>query len=142
MQSDAFSNREEASSRSGKQILFVDDELLLVEMAKTMLARMGYCVTALTNGSEALEVFTGSPDSFDLVITDEAMPGMTGIALAREVLAVRKNMPVIICTGDSEIALFEKAKEAGILEFVLKPATKKEMAQAIGRALEQGEDTK
>ena len=131
---------EEASSRSGKHILFVDDELLLVEMTKKMLERIGYRVTALTNGPEALEAFTGNPDGFDLVITDQLMPGMTGIALAEEVLAVRRNIPVIICTGDGEIASTDKANEVGIREFAIKPVTTKEMAQAIRRALEQGED--
>ena len=68
------------------------------------------------------------------------MPDMTGIALTKEVLAVRTDMPIILCTGYSETVSPEKAKEAGIREFVMKPVTKKEMAQAIRRVLEQGED--
>ncbi len=143
-QADAFSareeGREEVSTCSGKEhILFVDDEPAIVEMTKTMLERIGYRVTAFTDGSEALKVFTGDPDGFDIVITDQTMPDMTGIALAKECLAVRRNMPVIICTGFSEMVSPEKAKDAGIREFVLKPVTKKEMVQAIRRVMERGE---
>jgi DNA-binding NtrC family response regulator len=140
MHSDAFSIIEKASSCSEKKhILLVDDELLLVEMTKMMLERIGYRVTAFTDGSEALKVFAENPDSFDLVIADQIMPGITGIAFAKEVLAMDPDMPVVICTGDSEIASQESAGEVGIREFVIKPATRKEMAQATGRALEQGE---
>jgi CheY-like chemotaxis protein len=133
--------REEASFCAGKErILFVDDEPAIVEMTKTMLERIGYRVTAFSDCSEALRVFAGNPDGFDIVITDQTMPDMTGIALAKEVMAVRKNMPVIICTGFSETASPELARDAGIREFVLKPVTKREMAQAIRRVLEQRED--
>ena len=146
-QADAFSameeEQEEDSSCSGKEhILFVDDEAGRCGNDKEMLERMGYRVTALTDSPEALRVFTENPDSFDLVITDQTMPDKTGIALAKEVLAVRKDMPIIICTGYSETLSPEKAKEAGIREFVMKPVTKKEMAQAIRRVLEQKEDLK
>jgi CheY-like chemotaxis protein len=133
--------QEEASPCPRKEhILLVDDEPAIAEMTKTMLERIGYHVTALTDSSEALEVFTGNPDGFDLVITDQTMPGMTGIALAKEVLAVRKDMPITLCTGYSETVSPEKAKESGIREFVLKPVAKKEMAQVIRRVLEQREN--
>ena len=94
-QSDAFAaieeGGEEASSCSGKEhILFVDDEPAIVEMTKTMLERIGYRVTAFTDCYEALKAFTGNPAGFDIVITDQTMPDMTGLALAKEVLAKRK----------------------------------------------------
>ncbi len=128
---------------SGKEhILLVDDEPAVVQTTKTMLERIGCRVTALTDSSEALKVFTRNPDNFDLIITDQTMPDMTGIALAKAVLAVRKDMPVILCTGYSEIVSPEEAREIGIREFLMKPATKKEMAQAIRRALEQEENIK
>jgi PleD family two-component response regulator len=137
MQSDVFSTIEEVSSCSKKKhILFVDDEASIAEMTKMMLERIGYRVTALTDGSEALEVFTANPGSFDLVIADQGMPDMTGITLAKKLLAVRKNMPVIIYTGYSEEVSQEKAIEVGIREFVMKPVTKKEMASTIRRVLE------
>ena len=77
------------------------------------------------------------PAAFDLIITDQTMPEMTGVALAREVLAVRKEMPIILCTGFSETVSPEKAAKAGIRAFVMKPVTKKDMAQAIRRVLER-----
>ena len=142
-QSDASSTmeeEEEASSRSGKEhILFVDDEPAVVEMTKTMLERMGYRVTALTDGSEALKVFTGESGQLrsrhhrsdhaghDRHCPREGSPGG------------EKDMPIILCTGYSETVSPEKAKEAGIREFVMKPVTKKEMAQAIHRVLERSQ---
>jgi YesN/AraC family two-component response regulator len=99
-------------------------------------------VTALTDGSEALKVFMENPNSFDLIITDQTMPDMTGVALAQKVLAVRKDMSIILCTGYSEMVSPEKAQEIGIREFVMKPITKKDMAQAISRVSEQKETEK
>ncbi len=135
--------QEEASSCSGKEhILFVDDEPAIVEMTKTMLERSGYHVTAVTDASEALKVFTANPGSFDLIITDQTMPDMTGIVLAEEVLAMDPDMPVIICTGYSETVSPEKAKEIGIREFETKPVTRDEMDRAIRRVLGQGRSFK
>ncbi len=138
-QADAFATMEdEASCPRREHVLFVDDEPALAEMTKTMLERIGCRVTALTDGSEALKVFAANPRSFDLIITDQTMPEMTGIALAKEVLAVAPDMPIILCTGYSETVSQERAIEAGVREFLLKPVTKKEMAQAVRRVLEQG----
>jgi PAS domain S-box-containing protein len=135
--------KEEVSPCPRKEhVLFVDDEPGVMETTKTMLERIGCSVTALTDSSEALRMFTEKPGSFDLIITDQTMPDMDGLALTRGVLAVRKDMPVILCTGYSETVSQEKAIEAGVREFVMKPITKKEMAQAIRRVLEHGEDIK
>ncbi len=145
-QSDRSSTNQQegrASSCSGKErILFVDDETELLFMTKTMLERIGCRVTALADASEALKVFAGNPDSFDLIITDQTMPDMTGVALAKEVLSVRKDIPIILCTGDREAVSQEEAREVGIRDFVIKPFTKKELAQTIHRVLEQGENIK
>lgn len=102
-----------------------------------MLERIGCRITALTDASQALRVFMRNPRAFDLVITDQTMPKMTGIALAKRILAKRKEVPIILCTGYSETVSAEKAKEAGICEFIMKPIAKKEMEQAIRRALKQ-----
>jgi PAS domain S-box-containing protein len=133
----SIEEREEAPPCSqGAHILFVDDEPAVMEMTKTMLERIGCRVTASTNASEALKVFTANPHSFDLLITDQTMPDMTGVALAKNILAARKDMPVIICTGYSETVSPGKAEEAGIREFVMKPLAKRELADAIRRALD------
>jgi DNA-binding NtrC family response regulator len=100
-------------------------------MTKMMLVRIGCRVTAKTCGSEALKVFTENPDNFNFVVADQAMSDMIGIAFAKDSLAMRKNMPVIICTGDGEIASQESACGVGIRGFVIKPATSEEIPQGI-----------
>lgn len=114
-----------------EQILFVDDEELLADVSKEMLERMGYAVTVHTSGSEALAVFMEDPDRFDLVITDQTMPGMTGIELARQILAVRPALPIILCTGFSSVVDEEAARGAGIREFALKPLSREMIGQLI-----------
>ena len=88
---------------------------------------------------EALTIFMQDPKRFDLVITDQTMPEMTGVVLATKLLKVRPDLPIILCTGYSESVSTETAKEAGIREFVMKPASKKELAEAVHRALARPE---
>ncbi len=143
-QSDAVSaveREEDASFRQLRErVLFVDDEPTITSVTKAMLERMGCRVTALTDASEALRVFAGNPDGFDIVITDQTMPDMTGVALAKEIMTIRKDMPVILCTGYGEAVSQELAGEVGIRGFVLKPVSKTEMALAIRRAVEEKGD--
>jgi PAS domain S-box-containing protein len=126
----------------GKEsVLFIDDEPAIVEMTKAILEGMGCRVSAFTDPSDAIKAFTDRPAGFDLVITDQTMPKMTGVALAKEVLGVRKDMPIILCTGYSEMVTPEKAKEVGIREFVMKPITKREIAQTIKRVIGEEKDS-
>ena len=115
----------------GKQILFVDDEQLLLEMGTAMLKRMGHHVTARQSSKAALETFLHSPGGFDLVITDQTMPEMTGFELAGRILQIRPDLPIILCTGYSSVISAEQAKSLGIREFVLKPLTQKDMRQTL-----------
>ncbi len=123
-----------------ERILFVDDEKILAEMGKDMLERLGYHVTVRENGLEALETFQNQPDQFDLIITDQTMPGMTGSDLARRMMQIRPNIPIILCTGYSTIMSEEKAKSIGIKEFALKPLTKNDIAVLIRKILD-GDDS-
>ncbi|MEW6428812.1 MAG: ATP-binding protein [Thermodesulfobacteriota bacterium] len=107
--------------RGNERILLVDDEELLVEMGREMLERSGYRVTVRRNGKEALQTFMNAPDRFDLVITDQTMPGMTGVDLARNLLRIRPDIPVILCTGFSNVVDEDLAKAIGIREFAMKP---------------------
>ncbi|OPY81237.1 MAG: Blue-light-activated protein [Syntrophorhabdus sp. PtaU1.Bin153] len=116
-------------------ILFVDDEELLREWAQSALERLGYSVTALADSTEALKLFSSDPYRFNLVITDHTMPKLTGLNLARRLLTLRTDMPIILCTGHSDSVTPQKAKEAGIKEFIMKPVTRQELAEAIRRAL-------
>ncbi len=122
-------------------ILFVDDEAVIAEMAQQMLGNLGYRVVAETSSTEALETFRSSPERFDLLITDLAMPGMTGTELTKELHAVRPGLPVILCTGFSESLSRDNAAASGIREFVMKPIIRRELAEAIRRALEPAADT-
>lgn len=119
-----------------ERILFVDDEEILAKMGKTMLERLGYHVTVRNNSLEALETFQNQPDQFDIVITDQTMPGMTGSDLSRRILQIRPDIPIILCTGFSAIISEEKAKSMGIKEFALKPLAKKDIAKLIRKALD------
>jgi len=114
-------------------ILFVDDEQLLIDMSTSMLERLGYTVTARKSGFEAMEIFRNQPQNFDLVITDQTMPGITGADLARQLLHIRPDIPIILCTGYSTIISEKKAKAMGIREFALKPLVKKDIAALINK---------
>jgi PAS domain S-box-containing protein len=119
-----------------ERILFVDDEVLLVEMAGRMLGDLGYHVTTACDGSEAWSLFLEDSSRFDLVITDQIMPDMTGLTLAQKMLRVRKEIPIILCTGNSEVVSAEKAQEVGIRVFMQKPVTKKDLAETIRQVLD------
>jgi signal transduction histidine kinase/ActR/RegA family two-component response regulator len=123
-------------SAGQERILLVDDEEQIVAMQKQILEKLGYQVTACSGSAEALAAFTAGPDQFDLVITDMTMPHMTGEALARRILAIRPEVPVILCTGYSEMITEEKAVSMGIRKFVLKPVITDELAAAVRSALE------
>jgi CheY-like chemotaxis protein/anti-sigma regulatory factor (Ser/Thr protein kinase) len=120
-----------------ERILFIDDEKVVVDTAQQMLAQLGYKVVTKTNGIEALEIFREDPDRFDMIITDMTMPKMTGDELGRELLLIRPDVPIILCTGFSEKIDEERAKEIGIREFVLKPIVMSEIAQIIRKVLDQ-----
>ncbi|MHB8111229.1 MAG: hybrid sensor histidine kinase/response regulator [Syntrophorhabdaceae bacterium] len=125
------------SPAEGKErILFVDDEQLLVDWAQTCLGRLGYSVKAVNSSAEALSVFSSDPGSFDLVITDQAMPGMTGTQLAKILLSVRPDTPIILCTGHSDTVSSEIAKASGIKEYLMKPLSRKELARAVRHVLD------
>lgn len=120
-----------------EHILLIDDEPMLVELGKTMLERLGYTVTARTNSFEALTTFKNQPETFDGVITDQTMPGMTGLDLARRMLQIRPDLPIILCTGYSSIISEEKAKTMGIKGFALKPIAMKDIAALIRKVLDE-----
>ncbi len=127
---------EEMMVTGTEKILFVDDEDFQADIGQKMLTRLGYRVTARTSSAEALEVFRQNPDEFDLVITDMTMPTMTGDVLARKLLAVRPDIPIIACTGYSEKISPEIIQEIGIKELAMKPVVMTDIAQMIRRVLD------
>ena len=120
-----------------ERILLVDDEKIIIGITKKMLKRLGYKVTARTSSKEAFEVFRSKPDKFDLIITDMTMPKMTGEALAKKIMAVNPEIPVILCTGFSDKIDETKAKESGISSFIMKPIIMYEMAKTIREVLDR-----
>ena len=101
----------------------MDDEPVLANLAKQMLQKLGYKVVTRTSGVDALELFRNRPEVFDLVITDMTMPRMTGAELAKELMQIRPDIPVILCTGFSYSMSEAKAKAIGIREFAMNPSS-------------------
>ena len=128
---------EEMVPTGHERILFVDDEEALAEMGQELLEDLGYTVTVKGSSAEALSAIRAYPSAYDLVITDQTMPEMTGVELAKEVLALRPDMPIILCTGFSHVVDANQAKEVGIRGFATKPLTKKEIARIIRQALDR-----
>ena len=120
-----------------ERLLLVDDEADIVAAAKIMLEQIGYTVQGFTDSQEALTTFTASPEAFDLVITDQTMPHFLGAELAKEILKLRPNIPVILCTGYSEAITPEKAKAAGIRALIMKPFIPRQLAETIRRVLDE-----
>jgi len=124
--------------RGGKEcILFVDDEDLTVELNNERLTQLGYEVVGTTSSLEALKIFKREPGKFNVVITDYTMPEMTGVDLARKLLKVRSDIPIILCTGYTDGISPDKAKKIGIREFLLKPQGKRGLGLAIRRVLDR-----
>ncbi len=117
-------------------ILFIDDEVTLAEMAGEMLEKLGYRVDVYSNSREALDSFRRAPERFDLLITDQTMPDISGIELARLVLSIRPDLPVILYTGYSAAIDSTEAQRLGIREFLMKPLSMSHLAEAVRRALD------
>ncbi len=122
-----------------EQILLVDDEEAIVFMEKQMLERLGYSVVSRTSSVEALEAFKANPNKFDVVITDMAMPNMSGKKLAVELLKIRSNIPILLCTGFSEKIPDEKAKSMGIKGFLMKPIIRRDLSNMLREVLDATE---
>ncbi len=121
-------------------ILFVDDEVAIGKIAKRILEQLGYRVTVETNSTTALERFAAAPDRFDLLITDMTMPGMAGDVLATEVMAIRPELPVILCTGYSKRMTKDLAVQLGVKGLAYKPIMSAELARMVRRALDGESD--
>lgn len=115
----------------GEHILFVDDEEMIVQLFKESLITGGYNVTTFMRPKSALEAFKQAPDSFDIMITDMTMPGMTGEKLSREILKLRPDFPIIMCSGYSEQMNKSKATEKGLGDYILKPVHIKTLLTSI-----------
>lgn len=122
-------------AQGSERVLFVDDEPALEALCRRMLERLGYRVTSFADPRAALEAFRAAPDTFDVVITDQTMPGMTGDELARALRGLRPDVPVILCTGFSHVMDEGRAAAAGIDAFLSKPLLADDLGGAIRRVL-------
>jgi CheY-like chemotaxis protein len=127
----------EVPATGDERILFVDDEKALVDLGKQMLEALGYRVTAKTSSVEALETFRAQPDAFDLVITDMTMPALTGIELAKDLMAIRPDLPIILCTGFKDLVDGKQSKAIGVRELLLKPYLRIDLARTIRKVLDE-----
>ena len=118
-----------------ERILFVDDEPELVDLGREMLTHLGYQVITKPNGTEALMIFREKPHHFDAVVTDMTMPKMTGEILARELINIRPEIPIILCTGFNEQINEKKAKAIGIKAYLMKPLTLNLLARTVRAVL-------
>jgi signal transduction histidine kinase/ActR/RegA family two-component response regulator len=136
-QAPAVESRREAQPLrgDGQRILLVDDEIPLLNMMAELVRRLGYEPEPFSDPQAALGAFVAQPGAYDLVLTDEAMPGMPGTALAREARRVREDIPVLIVTGRAEETLTRAAAQAGVREVLLKPVHSRELAAALARHL-------
>jgi len=126
----------ESLSLGTERILFVDDEPTQTDIGKRILEHLGYAVITENDSVDAIEKFRSDPDAFDLVITDMTMPKMTGDRLAREVLTIRPDIPIILCTGYSDHITPEQANTLGIKGFAFKPVVIKDIAKLIRKVLD------
>ncbi len=122
-----------------ERILVIDDEEIQAQTLQTMLERLGYRVVAESNSRKAIEIFKGDPQAFDLIVTDQEMPLLPGTKLAEAILKLRPEIPMILCTGYSEVVDEDSAKSLGIRIFLMKPYSVREMAEAVRKALGEKE---
>ena len=126
-----------ASSFGQGTVMFVDDEVSIARWGKDMLEALGHRVIVFTNASDALEAFKEDPDRYDVLVTDQTMPGMTGEMLAQQVMRLRPNFPVIVCSGFSYTMNENKASAMGIQAYLTKPVLMDDMVRAIHAAIQK-----
>jgi PAS domain S-box-containing protein len=123
-----------------ERILVVDDEEAVADTEKKLLDSLGYTVTAVLSSQNALHMFSENPTDFDLVISDQTMPEMTGDKLALQLLTLRPDIPIILCTGFSHVVDEAQAKAMGIRAFITKPVARRDLAVTVRQVLDQNHD--
>ena len=120
-----------------EHVLFVDDEKAVVDVGRASLEALGYRVSPFSDSRKALEAFRADPERYDVVVTDQTMPGLIGSDLAGEMLRTRPDLPIILCTGYSKTLSREDAKAMGIGEYLLKPVMRNDLGRAVRRIVER-----
>ncbi|MCK5004993.1 MAG: response regulator, partial [Candidatus Aminicenantes bacterium] len=128
--------KEEPLQKGTERILFVDDEFNITNIYEEMFTIMGYSTTTRNSSTKALELFSKDPSKFDLIITDQTMPNLTGLKLAEKIKLIRKNIPIILCTGFSEAVNFDSTKNRNIDKIIQKPMQINEFLKTIRQVLD------
>ncbi len=123
--------------RGKERILMVDDEIILCQFYKSAFKKYGYQITVTHNSLEAAEIFCNNPDQFDMLITDQTMPNLTGEQLSKKCLSYKPQLPIILITGHSDIFPKEKAKQLGILKYMMKPVAIHKLLGAVREIFDQ-----
>jgi DNA-binding NtrC family response regulator len=123
--------------RGTEKVLLVDDEPDIVSMLTQMLKSLGYTPVTCLQSHDALALIREDPNRFSLLITDQVMPGMTGMELVREAHQLRPDLPVILCTGFSKTLSDHELLEGGVNEILMKPIVLRQLAETIRRVLSQ-----
>jgi CheY-like chemotaxis protein len=127
---------------NGETVMIVDDERSLVALAEETLAELGYEPAGFDSSVAALQAFRAEPQRFDLVLTDETMPDMSGVDLAREIRRVRPELPIVLMSGYSGAQLTERARATGVAEVLRKPLVRRDIAEALARALRPSDNSR
>jgi CheY-like chemotaxis protein len=120
---------------NGRRVLVVDDEPMLASLGRQLLEGMGFLVESYTASREALDRVSGNPGDFDLIMTDQTMPGITGLELARRVREITPDLPVLLTTGYSEILTGKRLEQAGVRQVLTKPFNRRDLGRAIAEVL-------
>lgn len=123
-----------------EKILIVDDEEGIIDIHTEILEDLGYKVTAIISSKEALDLFRDQPQIFDMVLMDQGMPEMTGTQLAKELLAIRNDIPIVLLTGYDDSSLVEEAKDTGIRRMIMKPIDHEELSKIIREVLNESDE--
>jgi CheY-like chemotaxis protein len=126
---------EPVAGGSGETILLIDDEETLVRLGEEMMAELGYEPVGFASGAAALESLRDTPQRFDVVLSDEAMPEMTGCELAREIRRIRPDIPIVLMSGYVTPALIDRARAVGIKDVLAKPLAARDIARSLADAL-------
>jgi CheY-like chemotaxis protein len=120
---------------NGERVLLIDDQTLVLNVTAEILARLGYEPVSFSDGRAALAAFEAAPARFDVVVTDEVMPGLSGTAVASVVRRVRPDLPIVLMSGHRGPLLTQQALTAGVTELLTKPLQSREIATALARVL-------
>ena len=134
---DSGAGKQNQSPVGNERILFIDDDEALAVLGQRMLEPLGYSVRCETDSAAALTAFRDNPHSFDLVITDQTMPNLPGSELSKELMKIRPDIPIILCTGYSSIISEQQAQDLGIKAFLVKPTDRHTLAETIRNVLDQ-----